>query len=130
SARTLKVTAPISGPSSLIIGVASTSTGVVSLAAAETYLGSTTVNVGTLQLLPGGSLPASTSVTLGSSSFATSALFVLGDASGAVSSNISGLTVSGTGTANAVVGGNASVSALTINNSGPDTFSGLLGGAG
>jgi autotransporter-associated beta strand protein len=48
-----------------------------------------------------------------------------------VNTTIAGLTTIGTGAANAVVGGNAgSVSTLTINNSGADTFAGTIGGSG
>ena len=49
----------------------------------------------------------------------------------AVSTTIGGLTTSGTGSASdAVVGGNSSVSTLTINNSSADSFAGTLGGTG
>lgn len=132
AARTLQVDAPISGPSSLLVGFNPTSTGVVILTAGESYAGSTTVNVGTLQLSGGGALPATTVVSLGNSSFATttSATLALGDSSGPSNQTIAGLATSGSGGANRVVGNSAAISTLTIANSSLFTFNGTLGGPG
>jgi fibronectin-binding autotransporter adhesin len=92
------------------------------------YTGGTFVQNGTLQLASTASLNSGGAVTLGSGG--TSGTFVLGDAAGPVSQTVSALSVAG-GTTNAVVGGNASNSTLTINytnTSGPDTYTGMLGG--
>ncbi len=128
-ARALKITAPISGPGGLIINPTSTSIGPVTFTAANTYTGATTVGAGTLQLAAGASLASTDALTLGSG--ASSAVFQLGDATGAVNQTLSSLTTAGSGTANGVAsGGSASISTLTINNSVPDTFSGVIGTTG
>jgi autotransporter-associated beta strand protein len=116
----LEVTAPISGPGGLIINPGFSSKATVILTAANTYTGNTTVHIGTLQLGAGGSLPSSAAITLVNGS---SSAFQLGDTAAAVNQTLSSLAGSGT-----VVGGNANVSTLTINNSAPDTFLGVLGG--
>jgi len=53
---------------------------------------------------------------------------ILGNGSGAGNLTVSSLTIAGTGTANAVVGGAASVSKLTINNTSPAVYSGACSG--
>jgi len=77
-------------------------------------------------LLSGGNnrLPATTVLTLGSG--ANSGTLVLGG----TSQTLAGLLVSGTGTANAVVGGASSTSTLVINNAGNFTNTAALGGTG
>jgi hypothetical protein len=68
--------------------------------------------------------------TLGSAS-ATSGVLQLGDAGGARNQTLAGLVVaSGSGSANAVVGGNATTSTLTINGTYDVSYSGFLGGPG
>ena len=93
------------------------------------YTGGTFVQNGTLQLASTASLNPAGAVTLGSGT--TSGLFVLGDAAGPVSQTISNLSTAGSGLANAVVGGNAAASTLTVNYAGATaaTYTGLLGGA-
>ncbi len=114
----------------------------------NTYTGSTLVTsnsvlagqtTAVLQIGFGGSLPSTTSVTLGGG-FATSGtvvttdsgILVLGDANGPIGQTIGGLATAGTGagpTASEVVAGNALNSTLTVNNSGsPTIFAGTLGG--
>ena len=79
-----------------------------------------------MQLGTGGSLASTSGVALGNGT--SSGVFTLGDSTGAVSQTVSSLTTSGTGTGNAVVGGNAITSTLTVNNSSTDTYGGKLGG--
>jgi autotransporter-associated beta strand protein len=126
--RNLTVAAPISGPGGLIINPTLVSVSTVTLTRANTYTGVTTVDAGTFQLGPGGSLASTAVLTLGSGT--TSASFVLGDPTTTVNQTLASLTTVGSGSANSVVGGSNKISTLTINNSGPDTFSGLLGGTG
>ena len=68
-------------------------------------------------------------LTLGSGT--DSGVLVIGDSNSSVGQVVAGLTTSGTGTANAVVGGHpTSASGLFVNNSTDFTFSGRLGGDG
>ena len=126
--RNLTIAAPISGPGGLIINPTPASISTIALTKANSYTGITTVDAGNFQLGAGGSLAQSSALTLGSGT--ASATFVLGDAASAVNQTLASLTVLGTGSTSAVVGGNANVSTLTLNNSGPDIFSGTLGGNG
>ena len=54
----------------------------------------------------------------------------LGNVSGASDQTVSSLSTSGSGTTNAIVGGNTSNSTLTVNQSGITVFAGTLGGGG
>ena len=74
-----------------------------------------------------GSFPSTVAVTLGNGS--TSGVLELGDGAYAVNQTVASLTTSGTGTANAVIGGSATASTLTVNNSSADAYAGLLGGS-
>jgi len=103
--------------------------GTLTLSGSNSYTGGTTVGNGTLVLASGGSLSTSNTLTLGSASGNTSGIFQLGDSNGAANTTVASIATAGAGTANAVVGGNASVSALTINNNGAVSYGGLLGGA-
>jgi fibronectin-binding autotransporter adhesin len=67
-------------------------------------------------------------VTLGNGT--DSGIIQLGDGTGVSNQTFDVLATSGTGTANAIVGGNAANSLLTINTSGTYTFAGGIGGAG
>lgn len=109
-------------------GVTMSGAGTLTLSGTNTYTGGTTVGNGTVVLASGGSLSSSNTLTLGNSS--NSGIFQLGDGTGAANTTVTSLTTSGSGTANAVVGGNSSVSTLTVNNSSAVSYSGLLGGAG
>src|SRR5205814_1769604 len=90
--------------------------------------GAIAVQNGTLRLGTGGSLAATAAVTLGNST--NSGTFILGDASGAVSTTLANLATSGSGSANQVVGGNAAASTLTISSGSAVSFGGTLGGGG
>lgn len=111
-----------------VINFVKTGSGTQTLSGANTYTGSTSVRDGSV-IISGGAnrLPTTTSVILGSGT--TSGVLQVGD-SGAISQTISGLSTSGTGTTNAVVGGNAAMSTLILNQTGASTYSGALGGAG
>ncbi len=100
--------------------------GTLTLSGNNTYTGATDVQNGTLQLT--GALSSSTALSLGNGS--NSGKFILGGTSAAVNQTVAGLTTTGSGVANAVVGGNSSVSTLAVNLvSGTNTFAGTLGGA-
>jgi autotransporter-associated beta strand protein len=123
------------------------STGSVILNSAATYTTTsaatpdTTVDSSTLQIGAGGSLPSVASyggndtgyVVLGNSTNNTSGVLELGDSSTPINQTINSLATGGTGTGNAVVGGNSATSTLTINylvTISTDTYSGSLGGSG
>ena len=98
------------------------------LSGANTYGGATAIPAGTVVVSGGNDrLPTTTTVTLGSGT--TSGVLQLGDATAARNQTLAGLATSGTGTANAVVGGYTTASTLTINNSSAVGYAGLLGGA-
>jgi fibronectin-binding autotransporter adhesin len=103
-------------------------TGAQDLTGANTYTGTTAVQAGTLQIGAGGSLVATSAVTLGNGT--GSGLLALGDGNGAVNQTLASLATSGTGTANAVVGGATAVSTLTLNNASALTVGSIFGGAG
>ncbi len=98
------------------------------LGTGNTYTGGTSVENGTLILGHGGVLATSNFLNLGSGT--TSGVFQLGDATAAVNTTVTSITTSGSGTANAIIGGNASVSTLTLAASGTDVYSGAIGGSG
>lgn len=104
--------------------------GTMTLNASSTYTGITNLQNGTT-ILGGGAadrLPVTTALTLGSG--ANSATLQLGNGSGASSQTIASLTTSGSGTSNQIVGGNATFSTLTVNQSTNTTYAGNLGGGG
>ncbi|MEZ0276118.1 MAG: beta strand repeat-containing protein, partial [Roseimicrobium sp.] len=114
-------------------GVTKNGAGTLILTAANTWTGVTRVSVGRLVLSGGNNrLAATGSVILGQN--ANSGVLQLGDAAAAVNQTVTSLTAAGSGTTNAVVGGNSAVSTITVNVAGPAsntiTYAGLLGGAG
>jgi fibronectin-binding autotransporter adhesin len=110
-------------------------TGTLALTGANTYSGTTAIQSGTLALGPGGSFANTTGITLGSGSLGGT--LQLGTSAGINNLTLTGstpVTGSGTGT-NSIVGGNSSVSTLTINSStayalGTSSQNVVLGGAG
>jgi autotransporter-associated beta strand protein len=95
--------------------------GTASLTTINVVDGSVLTNAGTLN---------ATVLTLGEATGNTCGKFVMGDATGVGTTTLTQITTLGTGTANAIVGGNAASSTLTLNLSAGATFSGKLGGAG
>ncbi len=96
------------------------------LTGVSNFTGGIAVQNGTLQVGAGSLAP--NDVTLGSGT--NSGVLVLGGG-GPVNLTVKSITVSGTGTANAVVGGASAVSNLTINNTTPQVYAGsLFGGSG
>jgi autotransporter-associated beta strand protein len=107
------------------VGLAVTGGGTQVLTGVSNFTGGVAVQNGTLQIGAGSLAP--NDVTLGSGT--NSGTLVLGD--GPVNLTIKSLTVSGTGTSNAVVGGATAVSNLTIANTSPQVYPGtLFGGPG
>lgn len=107
------------------LGLTKTTAGTVTLSAANTFTGATAIQNGTLSLTSGANRLATTgTIVLGSGT--TSGLLELQG----VAQTTAGLTTSGTGTTNAVVGGSATLSTLTVNNASDIAYSGGLGGAG
>ena len=100
--------------------------GTLVLSGVNTYNGVTTVQNGLLRLT--GSLPAASTLVLGNNT--DSGKFALGSSAAAVNQTLAGISVSGTGTANAIVGGNAAVSTLTVTNTTTTAYAGRLGGSG
>jgi autotransporter-associated beta strand protein len=119
----LTLTGNVTGPGSLI----KSGTGVLVLSARDnSFTGDTQVENGTLRLNLGNDrLPTSTNVVLGA-----------GTNSGTLQLNgysqtIASLSTSGTGTANAVIGGTSTAnSSLEIKATNPQTYTGTLGGTG
>lgn len=115
------------GGASGLTYTANTASTLLLLSGASSYTGSTFLLNGTTQLT--GSLNSATRLNLANES--TSAKFILGGAGAAVNQTVAGLTSLGTGGNASVVGGNASVSTLTVNlASGANHFAGVIGGGG
>lgn len=112
-------------------GLTKGGTGVLTITAANTYTGSTRINNGRVILTGGDNrLSAATALQLGNG--ANSGVLQLGDASGPSNQTVTGIAVTGNvnSASNAVVGGNAAISTLTVNNAGNVTYAQTLGGAG
>lgn len=109
--------------------VTKTGAGTLTFTAVNTYAGTTRVSGGRIVLAGGdGRLASASALTLGQAG--TSGVLQLGDVTAPSNQTLDSIAVAGTGTANAIVGGNASNSTLTINNTTAVSFAGLLGGAG
>jgi autotransporter-associated beta strand protein len=114
--------------SSTSLALTKAGSGTLTLSGANTYGGATAIQSGKIVISGGDDrLPVGTTVNLGSST--TSGVLQLGDSTGAFNQTLAGVHVTA-GTANAVVGGNASTSVLTMNDNAGLTYSGLLGGTG
>jgi len=100
--------------------------GTLVLGGTNTYAGATNIQNGALRLA---TAPlSSVTVILGNNT--DSGRLILGGSAGAVNQSIAVLQTSGTGTANAVVGGASTVSTLSLTNTGNLTYAGRLGGGG
>ena len=108
--------------------ITKTGAGIITITATNTYTGLTKINVGRI-VLTGGDNRLATTGTIGLGQGANSGVLQLGDSTGASNQTTTSLTITGTGT-DEVVGGNASVSTLTINNAAAVAYAGLLGGTG
>ena len=129
------VLAGISGTSDSVHVITKTGADTVSVTGAiATNYGPLTLAIqqGTFVLGTGSSIsvttvsPGQAGVTLGNST--TSGVLQLGDANSAISPTFTALGTSGSGTANAIVGGNSATSTLTVNASTAQTYGGTLGG--
>ena len=110
-------------------GLLKNGAGTLTITGANTYTGLTRVRVGRIVLAGGDNrLSASGTIALGQN--AQVGILQLGDAAAPSNQTTTSLVMTGSGTTNAVVGGNASVSTLTINNTSAVTYAGLLGGTG
>ncbi len=93
----------------------------------NTYSGGTNIRNGTIILgVDNTGINATTTLTLGDSTANTNGVLKLDGHSQTLAS----LLKTGNGTGNRVVGGNATLSTLTLNNAGAITYAGILGGSG
>lgn len=103
--------------------------GVMVLSGTNSYGGGTSIQNGTV-IAVGGVNDRLGSGGLSFGDVGKSGVLRLGDATGASDQTVTSLESSGFGTANAIVGGNASFSTLTVNQSAVTTYNGSLGGTG
>jgi len=109
--------------------ITKTSAGTLTFTAVQSYSGTTRVSGGRIVLAGGNDrLTATSSLILGQA--AASGVLQIGDASATSSQTFDSIVIAGTGTANAIVGGNSGNSLLILNNSAAVTYAGLLGGTG
>ena len=109
------------------VSITKTGAGTLTFTAVQSYTGTTRINGGRIVLGGNDRLAATSSLILGQGD--GSGVLQLGDASAASVQTLDSIAIAGSGTANAIVGGNAANSALTINNSAAVVFAGQLGGA-
>jgi autotransporter-associated beta strand protein len=103
--------------------------GTLVLGGTSTALTSIRVTTGSLQLT--GSTAATTALIMGHQTNSNVGKFILGGTGGAVNQTFGSLkTEGGAQASQSIVGGNASVSTLTIDQSTDTTYAGVLGGAG
>jgi autotransporter-associated beta strand protein len=106
-------------------------TGTLTLGGLNLYSGSTTVRNGRLiAKAVGGNSPLGTSQSLIMGGNGNSGILQLGDSSSALDHTFTAVASAGTGTANQIVSGNASMATLTFNLTDISTFAGNIGGAG
>lgn len=123
---TLKNLAEFNGGAAPLV---KTTSGTLTMDGTNAYTSGTDIQEGTVIAVGGANNRLGTGgLSLGSG--ALSGVLQLGNAAGASNQTVPTLSTVGTGTANAIVGGNAAFSTLTVNQSANTTFNGALGGAG
>ena len=111
-------------------GLTKSGVGSLTFQANATYTGATTVANGSLILGGGGNNRLTTSAALVLGAGTNSGILQLGDAGGISDQTVGELSTSGSGTTNAIIGGNASASTFTVNQSTTTTYAGGIGGVG
>ena len=107
--------------------VTTAGSGNIILRGASTFGGSLTIEAGQVHLSGGDNrLPTTVAVNLGDG-INGSGILQLGNSTAPSNQTVTGLFVNGAGTANAVEGGNANISTLTVDSASPETYSGFLG---
>jgi autotransporter-associated beta strand protein len=128
-ANSVTVASAIQTGTSGSASITKTGAGTLTFTAVNTYTGTTRISGGRIVLSGGNDrLAAASSLLLGQAG--GSGILQLGDAGGSSAQIFSSIAIAGSGTANAIVGGNAAASALTVNNTAAVAFAGQLGGAG
>jgi autotransporter-associated beta strand protein len=124
---TLKNLGQLNGGTTALV---KSTTGTLIVDGTNTYGGNTEIRAGTIVAVGGANnrLGSTGQLILGNG--VDSGVLQLGTAAGASSQTFTGLSSSGTGTASAIVSGNAAFSTLTINQSFNSVYSGAVGGAG
>jgi len=117
----VSITSNVTGTGSLN----KTGSGNLTVSGVNTYSGSTNIRNGTITLgVSDTGLRSTSTLTLGDATANTNGVLKLDG----FNQTLAGLLKVGNGTGNRVIGGNATLSTLTLNNSGSITFGGILGG--
>ena len=104
--------------------------GTLTLGGNNLYTGKTTIADGRLvarAVVGGSAIGTSQSLVFGSSTSNTSGILQLGDAAAPLDQTFTSVSSEGTGTANAIVSGNAGMSTLTLDLADTSTFAGNIG---
>lgn len=110
-------------------GLIKTGAGSLTFVAGAAYAGDSSVENGSLIIGSGNTMPSTGGLSLGSG--ANSGVVQLGTSGvGTAAWSVTSLSTSGTGTSNAIVGGGAAGSVLTLNQDTTTTYAGNLGGVG
>ena len=103
-----------------------TGIGTLTLAGANNYGGVTNLKNGTITLGANNAVNPGAAVTLGDATSNTNGVLKLNG----YNQTVPNIVTAGTGTGNRLIGGNATLSTLTINNTSSNTYGGILGGTG